>query len=152
MESFEDKWREALPSKYRKASPGLLTLWNTEKKLSQAGQFEDAAYVREKADNLKRQEYYNAQNKLNFDYIQAKNQLNQKHEKELQIFDNKRNEKKEFILARQKRELIHYENRKLVLKTPNFNLLNSSPHTQSESTIFTAQKPIAHVDFFFFLN
>ena len=120
LEEFETKWREEMPEKYRRVPKKLVELRETARTLGLAGHYDEAAARKAEADQLEIEEHKEAQNRLRHDYRVAKNKLLQKHQLELNKFNESRQEKRELYVAEVRNLEDTEKNRENVLKSKPF--------------------------------
>jgi hypothetical protein len=115
-DEFERRWGVDLPPKYRKPSQKLILLYEIERQLGITGQFTEAKRAKHETEALERQETETAQRLLMRDYELACQQFAKNQSSELAMFDDKRREEKEVILARHKVRIGLVGNRRNVLE------------------------------------
>jgi len=115
MNSFESVWRDEMPRKYRKPSPGLLLLYDKEKRMAKSGDFEGAKLIKAETDKLEAQELQRAQAQLNYDYQIAKKKVMEKQEQERKLFNDTRDHLKAIIFSKHQAGLDALTNRHHVI-------------------------------------
>lgn len=116
LETFEAKWRDEMPRKYRKPSARLLNMIASERQYAKQGKYAEAQSMQTEVDKLMEIETAAAQVKLNSDYREAKAKLDAKLKEERKLFDETRLHWRDVVLERQREELLALENRKIVIE------------------------------------
>ena len=104
-----------MPSKYRKPSTKLITIYDVERKLGLNKDFEKAKRVKAEAEQLEMIEMEKAQKQLIHDYQIARQKLDQKHEEERRQLIETRSLRKELLESRLKVVKSGLQNRNTVV-------------------------------------
>lgn len=100
VERFEHLWSTQMPAKYRKPSARLLELKEKEKALALARDYDEAEIIHKEAEQLMQKEVNEAQQRLINDYRNAREQLMLKQKKEMDLFDEKRRDKRNLLMVK----------------------------------------------------
>ena len=115
LQSFENKWKVEYPKKYRKPSAKLLLMIENERKVGFQGNYKMAREMKAKTDEQRRIEAEAAQERLNNDYIAARERFLEKQLKEREQFDQTRAENRQLLVSKQEQEFKNTINRTRVL-------------------------------------
>lgn len=140
MEELDEKWNKVKPAKYRKPSAQLLQLKEIEKNLALAGEYDRAEIIHAESENLTKQETKVQQERLVFDYKQAKSQLMKKQEYEMSQLIRVRNDgvtmiQNEYTIKRQqfinRENVLMHRNMMLTQKRVSLNAQSLAPPAPS---------------------
>ncbi|EAY04595.1 hypothetical protein TVAG_233310 [Trichomonas vaginalis G3] len=112
---FDHYWQTEAPRKYRKPSQKLLSLSENERRVGLQGDYKLARELKAKADKLRKIEADIAQQRLNADYVSARDKLLDKQMQERASFDKIRAEAREALAAKQEVNIRAAANREKVL-------------------------------------
>ena len=112
---FENKWKTEYPKKYRKPSTKLLLMIENERRVGLQGNYKLAREMKAQTDEQRRIEVENAQERLNNDYLTAREKLLEKQMHEREQFDQTRSDNRQLLIKKQEHELNSTVNRELVL-------------------------------------
>lgn len=141
MDDLERRWVEEYPKKYRKPSTKLLSLIENERKVGLSGNYKLARQLKKQTDEMRRLEAEIAQERLNKDYIAARERLIEKHNNERRKLEEQRKAARQILVTRQGREMTTSLNRGAVLTLKDsMNKVREPGNTSSPSGKFgTAQ-------------
>lgn len=128
---FDHYWQTEAPRKYRKPSQKLLSLSENERRVGLQGDYKLARELKAKADHLRKIEAETAQQRLNTDYVAARDKLIDRQIQERNSFDKVRAEAREALAAKQEVNLRAAANREKVLAYKEHRALNSHRDRQT---------------------